>query len=55
MNNKLIPTNGLWFKIKKILRKIFFRKKLYDINETKIDSELNNKFVSVDNLKDKLK
>ena len=34
MNNKLIPTNGLWFKIKKILRKIF---------------------VSVDNLKDKLK
>jgi hypothetical protein len=55
MNNKLIPTNGLWFKIKKILRKIFVRKKLYDINETKIDSELNNKFVSVDNLKDKLK
>ena len=33
MNNKLIPTNGLWFKIKKILRKIFFRNLLAGISK----------------------
>ena len=36
MNNKLIPTNGLWYKIKKAFLKIFFKEKSYSINETKI-------------------
>ena len=55
MNNKLIPTNGLWYKIKKAFLKIFFKEKSYSINETKITikQQENNNLVSVDNLKEK--
>ena len=33
MNNELIPTNGLWYKIKKFFRSLFFKEKTYTINE----------------------
>lgn len=33
MNNQLIPTNGLWYKIKKFFKNLFFKEKSYDVNE----------------------
>ena len=50
MNNELIPTNGLWYKIKKFFRSLFFKEKTYTINEINTieqeqkDSNLKEKF-----------
>ena len=33
MNNKLIPTNGIWYKIKRFFQKIFGHKKSFVSNE----------------------
>ncbi len=57
MNNKLISTNGLWYKIKKFFKTIFFKEKSYDINEKHItlDQQKSNNFVGADNLKEKFK
>lgn len=50
MNNELIPTNRLWYKIKKFFRSLFFKEKTYTINEINTieqeqkDSNLKEKF-----------
>ena len=33
MNNKLIPTNGIWYKIKRFFKNIFLHKKSFISNE----------------------
>ena len=54
MNNELIPTNGLWYKIKKLFRSLFFKEKPYTINEINtIEKEQKNTTSTyVDNLKE---
>lgn len=54
MNNELIPTNGLWYKIKKFFRSLFFKEKLYTINEINtIEKEQKNSTSTyVDNFKE---
>lgn len=56
MNNKLIQTNGVWYKIKNFFKRIFFRKKYVAyINETKatFEQQKSNNSVSTDNIKEK--
>ncbi len=55
MNNKLIPTNGLWYKIRNFFKRIFFREKSYGITETQItlEQQKSNNYVGSDNLKEK--
>ena len=55
MNNELIPTNGLWYKIKKFFRSLFFKEKTYTINEINtIEQEQKNSNSIYDgNLKEK--
>ncbi len=57
MNNELIPTNGLWYKIKKFFRSLFFKEKTYTINEINtIEKEQKNSNSIYDsNLKEKIK
>ena len=54
MNNELIPTNRLWYKIKKFFRSLFFKEKTYTINEinTIEEEKKNSNFTYVDNLKE---
>ena len=33
MNNELIPTNSLWYRIKKFFKNIFFKEKKYEIKD----------------------
>ena len=35
MNNELIPTNSLWYRIKKFFKNIFFKEKEYDTKDIK--------------------
>lgn len=35
MNNELIPTNSLWYRIKKFFKNIFFKEKEYDAKDIK--------------------
>ncbi len=55
MNNKLITTNGVWYKIKNFFRNIFFKEKSYNKNETKIinNEQINSNFVRENNLKER--
>ena len=55
MNNELIPTNSLWYKIKRFFKSIFHKEKSYNINETQIlkDEQKNNNSLFIDNLKEK--
>ena len=55
MNNELIPTNGLLYKIKKFFKSIFFKEKSYNKNETKTinNEQRNSNLVYNDNLKEK--
>ena len=55
MNNELIPTNRLWYKIKKFFKSIFFKEKSYNKNETKTinNEQRNSNLVYNDNLKEK--
>ena len=55
MNNKLITTNGVWYKIKKFFRNIFFKRKSYNKNETKIinNEQIKSNFARDNNLKEK--
>ena len=47
MNNKLIPTNGIWYKIKRFLQKIFGHKKSFVPNEeSTIEKNDNSKFTN---------
>ena len=56
-NTKLIPTNGLWYKIKKFFRSLFFKEKSYNIDENNIaeKEQENNNFTHSDNLKEEFK
>lgn len=55
MNNELIPTNGLWYKIKKFFRSLFFKEKTYTINEinTIEQEQKNSNSIYDSNLKEK--
>ena len=55
MNNELIPTNILWYRIKKFFKKIFYRKKEYDSKNIKSLKSVatNNTMAFSDNLKEK--
>ena len=51
MNNELIPTNGLWYKIKKIFKKIFSWNKSYN-KELQNVKEIDTKNQFKENLKE---
>lgn len=55
MNNELIPTNSLWYKIKNFFRKIFLKEKEDNLNNIKSlkSIETNNIIAFSDNLKEK--
>ena len=55
MNNELIPTNGLWYKIKKFFKSIFLKEKSNSKNETGIinNEQRNSNLVCNDNFKEK--
>ncbi len=55
MNNKLIPTNGLLYKIQNFFKKLFLGNKPYNIKETKITEkeQKSSDFMNDDNLKEK--
>ena len=55
MNNELIPTNRLWYKIKKFFRSLFFKEKTYTINEinTIEQEQKNSNSIYNSNLKEK--
>ena len=55
MNNELIPTNGLWYKIKKFFRSLFFKEKTYTINEinTMEKEQKNSNSIYDSNLREK--
>ena len=55
MNNELIPTNGLWYKIKKFFRSLLFKEKTYTINEINIieQEQKNSNSIYDSNLKEK--
>ncbi len=52
MNNKLIQTNGIWYKIKRFLKKIFWHKKSFKSNEES-SIEIKENFTFSNNLKNK--
>ena len=56
MNNELIPTNGLWYKIKKFFGNLFFKEKTYNLNEINIKEkeQKSNNYIYDDNLREKL-
>ena len=53
--HKLIPTNGLWYKIKKFFKSLFFKEKLCTVNEinTIEEEQKSNNSIYDDNLKEK--
>ncbi|MGN1297433.1 MAG: hypothetical protein ACI4VH_03240 [Clostridia bacterium] len=55
MNSDLIPTNGLWYKIKKFFKNIFSKTKLHNVNEvqTSKENQIYNNVIANDNLKEK--
>lgn len=55
MNSDLIPTNGLWYKIKKIFKNIFSKAKLHNVDEvhTFKENQTYNNVIANDNLKEK--
>lgn len=55
MNNDLIPTNGLWYKIKKFFKNIFSKAKLHNVNEvqTSKENQTYDNVIANDNLKEK--
>lgn len=55
MNNKLIPINGIWYKIKRFFKNIFLHKKSFNVNqEPGIEiKEKNDNFIFTNNLKNK--
>ena len=55
MNNELIPTNGLWYKIKNFFRSLFLKEKTYTINEinTIEQEQKNSNSIYDSNLKEK--
>lgn len=55
MDNKLIPTNGKWYKIKKFFKNIFFKEKSYNANKMAINEngQTNNAFVYDNNLRNR--
>ena len=56
MNNELIPTNGLWYKIKNFFRSLFLKEKTYTINEinTIEQEQKNSNSIYDSNLKEKI-
>ena len=53
MNNELIPTNSLWYRIKKFFKNIFFKEKEYDTKDIKdYRSSTSNNIIN-NNLKEK--
>lgn len=55
MNNELIPTNSLWYRIKKFFKNLFFKKKQSSMKDIKSSekSTTNNTITFNDNLKEK--
>lgn len=55
MNSDLIPTNGLWYKIKKFFKNIFSKAKLHNVDEvqTSKENQTYNNVIANDNLKEK--
>ncbi|HJJ05825.1 MAG TPA: hypothetical protein OIM45_08350 [Clostridiaceae bacterium] len=55
MNNELIPTNSLWYRIKKFFKKLFFKEKQSSTKDIKSfkNSTANNIITFNDNLKEK--
>lgn len=50
MNNKLVPTNGLWHKIKRFIKKLFYKEKIIKAKESFQD---NNTIEHNENFKEK--
>mgnify|MGYP004621331735 CR=1 FL=1 len=55
MNNELIPTNGLWYRIKNFFKNLFFKEKESSVKYIKSfeNSTKNNTITFNDNLKEK--
>ena len=55
MNNKLVSTNGIWYKIKRFFKNIFLHKKSFKVNEEpSIEiKEKNDNFIFTNDLKNK--
>mgnify|MGYP000157005167 CR=1 FL=1 len=55
MNNELIPTNGLWYRIKKFFKNLFFKEKKSSVKDIKSfeNSTTNNTITFNNNLKEK--
>ena len=55
MNNKLIPTNGIWYKIKRFFKNIFLHKKSFISNEesTIEIKEKNDNYKFINDLREK--
>ena len=55
MNNELIPTNGLWYRIKKFFKNLFFKEKESGAKDIKSfeNSTTNNTITLNNNLKEK--
>ena len=54
MNNKLISTNGLWYKLKRFLKKLFLRKENYKKNslQNSTSEYSNNNYTFHSNIKE---
>ena len=55
MNSDLIPTNGLWYKIKKFFKNTFSKAKLHNVDEvqTSKENQTYNNVIANDSLKEK--
>lgn len=55
MSSDLIPTNGLWYKIKKFFKKIFSKAKLHNVDEiqTSKENQTYSNVIENDSLKEK--